>query len=367
MCPAYVKAPHLPEPTHGALDRTAELLARLLSGSENSDVTALSEAVKAKLGITEPSPQPAPASPSAGLATLADDLKRLRVSRSLPKVTCPSPFHSCTRTVPIAELQDVPVTETKKRGLSALAPLADVPPPPSGLTPGGGKSVGPIAQANIQLELPKFDPKNLPQLAEEFAEFLLLTGQSHVDVASKCSLLKRSCKTKFLQKQVKQIVKTCSTWVEVLQRLEKTFPVYETDLSVRTQIEELPMLPEFPSAAQIFEYVCDLEYLFSRINVGSCGATEPQLWLMSKIPTRTWDDCRTASQRKSRTHTYDDLVDLLIELAWRGRMTPTWRNSSRNTWVEVVLLPPNVAKGKRLKIPLTLTRGVVKEGVTCVP
>ena len=68
----------------------------------------------------------------------------------------------------------------------------------------------PIAQANIQLELPEFDPKNLPEWAEEFAEFLLLTGQSHVDVATKCSLLKRSCKKKFLQKKVKQIVKTCS-------------------------------------------------------------------------------------------------------------------------------------------------------------
>ena len=41
-----------PEPTHGALDRTAELLAKLLSGSEDPDVTALSEAVKGKLGIT---------------------------------------------------------------------------------------------------------------------------------------------------------------------------------------------------------------------------------------------------------------------------------------------------------------------------
>ena len=35
VCSAYVKAPHLPEPTHGALDRTAELLAKLLSGSES--------------------------------------------------------------------------------------------------------------------------------------------------------------------------------------------------------------------------------------------------------------------------------------------------------------------------------------------
>ena len=182
-----------------------------------------------------------------------------------------------------------------------------------------------------------------------------------MDVATKCSLLKCSCKKKFLQKEVEQIVKTCSTWAEVLQRLKKTFLVYETDLSVRTQIDELPMLPEVSSAARVSEYVCDLEYLFSRMNVGSYAADEPHLWHMSKIPSRTWDNCRTTSERKSRTHTYHNLVDLLIKLV-RARMIPTWRNSSRNTWVEVVPLPPNVAKGKGLKIPLTPTRVVVKEG-----
>ena len=165
------------------------------------------------------------------------------------------------------------------------------------------------------LELPEFDLKNLRERAEEFAEFLLLTNQSYVDVANESALLKRSCKMKFLQKQVKQTVKTCSTWAEVLQRLEKAFSVYETNLSVRTQIEELPMLPEFPSAARASEYVCDLEYLVSQMNVCSNGPTEPHLWLVSKIPTRTWDDCRTTSEEKSRTHTYDDLVDLLIKLA----------------------------------------------------
>ena len=311
--PTRVEEQHHPRPTYGALDHTAELLAKLLSGSEDPDATALSEDIKAKLGIAEPLPKPELPSLPQGLSTLAEYLKRSRVSRLLPKVTCPSPFHPRARTVSMAELQDVPVTEIEKRGLSALAPLAGVSP--SGLTPGGGKTGRPIAQANIQLELPKFDPKNLPEWAEEVAEFLLLTGQSHVDVATKCSLLKRSCKRKFLQKQVKQIVKTCSTWAEVLLRLEKTFPVYETDLSVRTQMEELPMLPEFPSAAQISEYLCDLEYLFSRMNVGSYGATEPHLWLMSKIPQRTCDDCRSTSERKSRSHSYDELVDLLIELA----------------------------------------------------
>ena len=75
------------------------------------------------------------------------------------------------------------------------------------------------------------------------------------------------------------------------------------------------MLPEFPPAACISEYVCDLEYVFSTMNVGSYGPSEPHLWLVGKIPPHTWQDCRSTSERKQRTHTYDDLVDLLIELA----------------------------------------------------
>ena len=57
------------------------------------------------------------------------------------------------------------------------------------------------------------------------------------------------------------------------------------------------MIPEFSSAARVSEYVCNLEYLFSQMN------TEPQLWLVSKIPTRTWDDCRCTSEKKSPTRT----------------------------------------------------------------
>ena len=67
MCPAYVEDSYLPGPPYGALDRTAELLAKLLSGSEEPDVTALSEAFKAKLGITVHTPKPALSSPSPGL------------------------------------------------------------------------------------------------------------------------------------------------------------------------------------------------------------------------------------------------------------------------------------------------------------
>ena len=98
------------------------------------------------------------------------------------------------------------------------------------------------------------------------------------------------------------------------------------------------------------------------MNVCSYGPIEPHLWLVSKIATGTWDDCRFTSERMIRTHAYDDLVDLLFQVALRGRMTPIWKNSSKDTWVEVLPLPLNVAKEKGPKLPLT-PRGEV----TCVP
>ena len=36
---------------------------------------------------------------------------------------------------------------------------------------------------------------------------------------------------------------------------------------------------------------------------------------MSTILKCTWDHCRSTSERKSWTQTYEDIVDLLIELA----------------------------------------------------
>ena len=63
----------------------------------------------------------------------------------------------------------------------------------------------------------------------------------------------------------------------------------------------------------------DLEYLLSRTNVDSYLPREPHLWLVSKIPRRPWDYCRSTSERKKRIHTYDDLVDQLIRLALKRK------------------------------------------------
>ena len=74
------------------------------------------------------------------------------------------------------------------------------------------------------------------------------------------------------------------------------------------------LLPEFPTAARISEFVAQLEELVRRTNPTSYAPTEPHLWPVGKIPPKTLENCRKTCERKSRTHSYDDLVDPLIKL-----------------------------------------------------
>ena len=160
---------------HLGLDETMELLSRVLgAGDENS----LSAALKTKLGLSDLI-RPPPTM-SAGVELLTRDEKSCRGIRKSPMDTCPSPFHPRVRTVPVCSVGDTTEFEMKGYGLAALAPLATVYPSP--LSGGTGDTGVPrrgtkaIATANLQIELPELDPKSLPEWAEKFSEFLLLTG-----------------------------------------------------------------------------------------------------------------------------------------------------------------------------------------------
>ena len=114
---------------------------------------------------------------------------------------------------------------------------------------------------------------------------------------------------------MKTAIRKSSNWGNFLKRLEQIYPVYETDLRVGTEIQEFPSLPEFPSATPISEFVARLEERKGHMNPTSYGPIEPDLWLVGKIPLKTWENCRETSERKARTHSYHDLIHLLLELA----------------------------------------------------
>ena len=84
------------------------------------------------------------------------------------------------------------------------------------------------------------------------------------------------------------------------------YRVYETNLSVRTESKELPLPPEFSLATSISEFVAQLEELMGYMNPTSYGPTRSHLWLVQKIPPKTWENCGEMFETKARTQFYDD-------------------------------------------------------------
>ena len=75
------------------------------------------------------------------------------------------------------------------------------------------------------------------------------------------------------------------------------------------------MLLEFRTTSRISEFMAHLEQLTGRMNRTSYRPTKPHLWLAGNIPPTSCRNCRETSERKWRTHSFDELFDLLIELA----------------------------------------------------
>ena len=82
----------------------------------------------------------------------------------------------------------------------------------------------PIATSKIVVDLPEFTGKELSEFAENFGRFLGMTGQTLASGRVKCHLLLQCCKTKYLEKQVKQIVTKSATFADVWVALERQYP-----------------------------------------------------------------------------------------------------------------------------------------------
>ena len=172
-----------------------------------------------------------------------------------------------------------------------------------------------IATSNIVVNLPEFTGKDLSEFAENFGRFLRLTGQTHASGRVKCDLLLQFGKTKYLEKQVKQIVTKSATFADVLVALERQYPTYETDVTIKAEIQNLPMLPNNPKPGRVSELLADLDHWAGRLTPGSYSSNDLLFWSVAKLPRELWDECRSTAERKPRALHYEDLCVLLLELA----------------------------------------------------
>ena len=142
--------------------------------------------------------------------------------------------------------------------------------------PGGRRSqeAKAIATSKMVVNLPEFTGKDLSEFAENFGRFLRLTGQTHASGPVKCDLPLQCCKTKYLEKQVKQIVTKSATFADVLVALERQYPTYETDLSIRAEIQNLAVLPNNPKPGKVSELLADLDNWAGRLTPRSYSSDD---------------------------------------------------------------------------------------------
>ena len=106
-----------------------------------------------------------------------------------------------------------------------------------------------------------------------------------------------------------------ATFADVLVALERQYPTYEIDLSIRAEIQNLAVLPNNPKPARTSELLADLDHWVGRLTPSSYGSDELLFWLVAKLPRELWDECRATAERKARALTYEDLSVQPLQLA----------------------------------------------------
>ena len=172
-----------------------------------------------------------------------------------------------------------------------------------------------VATAKIETPLPVFSGRNIVFWAKDFARFLRLTGQTKASDMIKADLVVTGCKTDWLRELLVDLLSESNTFVEFLSKIEETFPVFETDMHIRQQLLDLSKFKEFPKLDEINQMEARIRGLVARL---TCGYSEYDklIVLRSKIPAKTWSECKDTPARKALTHSYFELLRLLKALSW---------------------------------------------------
>ena len=121
-------------------------------------------------------------------------------------------------------------------------------------------------------------------------------------------------------------LKKSDSWVRFLITLEKLYPTYVTDLELIQEIERIPRVKEYPTTADIAQYIQKFTTLTDQLATSYYDDSKALLHLLPRVPPKTMDKIRATPERLSRIHTFNSLVDLLYELALQRKSDATLKN-----------------------------------------
>ena len=238
----------------------------------------------------------------------------------VPRTKAPKPVACFTTTYEVYTLD-----QALALGLGPLVPMALLPDPTQPV-PHTGRGTKAFFKPQTETKLLKFSGKDLDVYAEDVLRFLRSTGQEDLNERAKADLLINGCDNKDVKEVVSGALKESDSWVRFLITLEKLYSTYVTDLDLILEIEHIPRLKEYPTTADIAQYVQRFTTLTDQLATSYYDDSKALLHLLPRVPPKTMDEIRATPVRLSRIHTFNSLVDLLYELALQRKSDATLKN-----------------------------------------
>ena len=251
-----------------------------------------------------------------GLAGVPPGVK----SRFVPRTKAPKPVACFTTTYEVYTLD-----QSLALGLGPLAPMALLPDATQPV-PHTGRGTKAFFKPLTETKLRKFLGRDLDVYAEDFLRFLRSTGQEDLNKRTKADLVINGCDYKDVKAVVSGALKKSDCWVRFLITLEKLYPTYVTDLELIQEIERIPRLKEYPTTADITQYVQKSTTLTDQWAASYYDDSKALLHLQPRVPPKTMDKIRATPERLSRIQTFNSLVDFLYELALQRKSDATLKN-----------------------------------------
>ena len=210
-------------------------------------------------------------------------------------------------------------------GLGPLAPMALLPHPTQPV-PHTGRGTKAFLKPQTETKLPKFSGGDLDVYAEDFLRFLRSAGQEDLNERAKADLVINGCDNKDVKEVVSGALKKSDSWVGFLIKIEKLYRTYVRDLELVQEIESIPRLKDYPTTADIAQYVQKCTTLTDHLATSYYDDSKALLHLLPRVPPKPMDEIRATPERLSRIHTFNSLVDLLYQLALQRNGDATLKN-----------------------------------------
>ena len=165
------------------------------------------------------------------------------------------------------------------------------------------------------MEIPPFDERNVEKYAEHFGRYLVLTGKAKAKDRLKANLIGQGIKDPELEERVSKLLKTATSFEDVLKKLQDLYPTLETDLSILVDISKVSRLPYDLRPEQVVKLLETLERLFDKLYPGVMTEERKLMELSSKIKDMLLVEWTKDDKVFARMHSYGSLKDLMKECA----------------------------------------------------